>query len=50
MMSLVLKEPFGHVKGDIAGRLKVKMCFHETGKRISWLFKSPFWSLEAVAT
>lgn len=50
MTSLILKGPFGHVKWNIAGRLKFKMCFHETGKRISWLFKSPLWSLDAVAT
>lgn len=41
--------PFGHVRWDIPGRLRVKM-FLETGRRTSWLFKSPLWSLDAVAT
>lgn len=42
MMSLILKDPFSHIKWDMAGRLKVKMCFCETGKIISWLFKARF--------
>lgn len=39
-MALILKGPFGDVKWDAAGRLKVKTCFHRTGKRISWLLKA----------